>query len=70
MAKVHLVVDYIKNIEIGRKISVRSIAQELGISEGTAYKAIKECDEEGYLKPCPGRGPSGWKAPRKRKSRT
>ena len=56
MAKVHLVVNHIKNLEIGRKISVRSIAQELGISEGTAYKAIKECEEEGYLKTLPRAG--------------
>lgn len=67
MAKVHLVVDYIKNIEIGRKISVRSIAQELGISEGTAYKAIKECDEEGYLKTLPRAGTIRVESPKEKK---
>lgn len=56
MAKVHLVVNHIKNLEIGRKISVRSIARELGISEGTAYKAIKECEGEGYIKTLPRAG--------------
>lgn len=67
MAKVHLVVDYIKNIEIGRKISVRSIAQELGISEGTAYKAIKECDNEGYLKTLPRAGTIRVESPKEKK---
>lgn len=56
MAKVHLIVDYIKNLEIGRKISVRSIATELNISEGTAYKAIKECEGLGYIKTLPRAG--------------
>lgn len=56
MTKVHLVMSHIKNLEIGRKISVRSIARELGISEGTAYKAIKECEEEGYIKTLPRAG--------------
>lgn len=67
MAKVHIVVDYIKNIEIGRKISVRSIAQELGISEGTAYKAIKQCDEEGYLKTLPRAGTVRVESPKEKK---
>lgn len=56
MAKVHLIVEYIKNLEIGRKISVRSIATDLGISEGTAYKAIKECEGAGYIKTLPRAG--------------
>lgn len=56
MAKVHLIVDYIKALEIGRKISVRSIASELKISEGTAYKAIKECESMGYIKTLPRAG--------------
>ncbi|PKK39760.1 Cytosolic protein [Clostridiaceae bacterium JG1575] len=67
MAKVHLVVDYIKNLEIGRKISVRSIAQELSISEGTAYKAIKECEEEGYLKTLPRAGTVRVESPKEKK---
>ncbi len=67
MAKVHLVVNHIKNLEIGRKISVRSIAQELGISEGTAYKAIKECEEEGYLKTLPRAGTVRVESPKEKK---
>lgn len=67
MAKVHLVVSHIKDLEIGRKISVRSIAQELGISEGTAYKAIKECEEEGYLKTLPRAGTVRVESPKEKK---
>lgn len=67
MAKVHLVVNHIKNLEIGRKISVRSIAQELGISEGTAYKAIKECEEEGYIKTLPRAGTIRVESPKEKK---
>lgn len=67
MAKVHLVVNHIKNLEIGRKISVRSIAQEMGISEGTAYKAIKECEEEGYLKTLPRAGTVRVESPKEKK---
>ena len=32
---------YIENLPIGDKISVRSIAKTLSVSEGTAYRAIK-----------------------------
>lgn len=56
MAKVHIVTDFIRNLEIGKKLSVRSIATELKVSEGTAYKAIKECEEEGYLRTLPRAG--------------
>lgn len=67
MAKVHLVIRYIKDLEIGRKISVRTVAQELGISEGTAYKAIKACEEEGYLKTLPRAGTLRVESPKEKK---
>ncbi len=67
MAKVHIVVDYIRNLEIGKKLSVRSIAGELKVSEGTAYKAIKECEEEGYLKTLPRAGTVRVESPKEKK---
>lgn len=67
MAKVNMVVSHIKNLEIGRKLSVRTVAQELGISEGTAYKAIKECESEGYLKTLPRAGTVRVESPKEKK---
>lgn len=67
MAKVDMVMNHIKNLEIGRKISVRTMAQEMGVSEGTAYKAIKECEEEGYLKTLPRAGTLRVESPKEKK---
>ena len=36
------ILEYIKSLPIGSKISVRQVAKELKVSEGTAYRAIKE----------------------------
>ena len=35
---------YIENLPVGDKISVRQIAKDLNVSEGTAYRAIKEAE--------------------------
>lgn len=35
---------YIKDLPIGNKISVRQVAKQLSVSEGTAYRAIKEAE--------------------------
>lgn len=40
---------YIEDLEIGYKISVRQIAKELNVSEGTAYRAIKEAENRGIV---------------------
>ncbi|SDX19794.1 Predicted transcriptional regulator containing CBS domains [Paenibacillus sp. CF384] len=40
---------YIQQLEIGTKLSVRTMAEELGVSEGTAYKAIKEAESTGLV---------------------
>lgn len=40
---------YIRDLEVGTKISVRGIAQRLNVSEGTAYRAIKASEMEGYV---------------------
>jgi len=40
---------YIDGLTIGEKISVRQIAKALEVSEGTAYRAIKEAENKGYV---------------------
>jgi predicted transcriptional regulator len=40
---------YIENLEVGHKISVRQIAKDLGVSDGTAYRAIKEAEAQGLV---------------------
>lgn len=43
------VLSHIEALEAGTKISVRGLAAELGVSEGTVYKAIKEAEIRGYV---------------------
>ncbi|QHS23008.1 CBS domain-containing protein [Virgibacillus sp. MSP4-1] len=43
------ILEYIESLSIGSKISVRRIAKELNVSEGTAYRAIKEAENIGYV---------------------
>ena len=43
------ILKYIDDLPIGEKISVRQIAKELAVSEGTAYRAIKEAENKGYV---------------------
>ncbi|MGI2326351.1 DRTGG domain-containing protein [Planococcus sp. YIM B11945] len=38
------ILDYIETLAVGEKISVRRIAKDLHVSEGTAYRAIKEAE--------------------------
>lgn len=40
---------YIDELPVGEKISVRQIAKALSVSEGTAYRAIKEAENRGYV---------------------
>ncbi|MED4203078.1 CBS domain-containing protein [Neobacillus mesonae] len=40
---------YIDGLPIGEKISVRQIAKAMSVSEGTAYRAIKEAENKGYV---------------------
>lgn len=49
MTKHEQIIEHIKALEIGSKISVRQIAKELKVSEGTAYRAIKEAESQGYV---------------------
>lgn len=43
------IIKYIEALPIGDRISVRSIAKNLGVSEGTAYRAIKDAENIGLV---------------------
>ncbi|WP_232698917.1 DRTGG domain-containing protein [Brevibacillus daliensis] len=43
------ILQHIDRLPIGTKISVRQIAKDLEVSEGTAYRAIKEAEVQGYV---------------------
>ncbi|KRM71541.1 DRTGG domain-containing protein [Lacticaseibacillus brantae] len=43
------ILNYIVKLAVGDKISVRSIARALNVSEGTAYRAIKEAENSGIV---------------------
>ncbi|MHA0857777.1 DRTGG domain-containing protein [Paenibacillus sp. CMAA1364] len=40
---------YIERLKVGTKISVRKLAKEMGVSEGTAYRAVKEAENLGIV---------------------
>jgi len=44
MSKHQDIIKYISSLQVGTKISVRGIASDLGVSEGTAYRAIKDAE--------------------------
>ncbi|MGG0719771.1 CBS domain-containing protein [Robertmurraya massiliosenegalensis] len=43
------ILNYIDQLPVGEKISVRQIAKALNVSEGTAYRAIKDAENKGYV---------------------
>ncbi|MEW9051732.1 MAG: CBS domain-containing protein [Neobacillus sp.] len=43
------ILQYIDELPVGEKISVRQIAKAMNVSEGTAYRAIKEAENKGYV---------------------
>jgi len=49
LTKHEQIIRYIKALEIRTKVSVRQIAKELAVSEGTAYRAIKEAEGQGLV---------------------
>lgn len=51
--KHELIIEHIENLPIGSKISVRRIAKNLKVSEGTAYRAIKEAENIGLVSTMP-----------------
>lgn len=50
MATKHdLILAHIESLQVGEKISVRGIAKTLDVSEGTAYRAIKDAENTGLV---------------------
>lgn len=50
MATKHdLILSHIESLQVGEKISVRGIAKTLDVSEGTAYRAIKDAENTGLV---------------------
>lgn len=47
------VIAHIESLPVGEKVSVRQLARELGVSEGTVYRAIKEAENQGYVTSIP-----------------
>lgn len=43
------IIRHIISLQVGSKISVRQIAKELNVSDGTAYRAIKEAESQGLV---------------------
>jgi predicted transcriptional regulator len=43
------ILKHIETLDIGSKISVRQVAKELSVSEGTAYRAIKDAEIQGIV---------------------
>ncbi|OIJ10944.1 hypothetical protein BKP35_12715 [Anaerobacillus arseniciselenatis] len=49
MTKHEQILQHIQSLEVGHKISVRQIAKALTVSEGTAYRAIKDAENQGLV---------------------
>ncbi len=49
MTKHEQILKYIEGLPVGEKISVRQVAKDLGVSEGTAYRAIKDAENKGFV---------------------
>lgn len=49
LTKHEQIIEHISNLPVGSKISVRQIAKVLHVSEGTAYRAIKEAENNGIV---------------------
>ncbi|MFC5405461.1 DRTGG domain-containing protein [Cohnella soli] len=47
--KHELLLQYIRELPIGTKVPVRQMAKERGVSEGTAYRALKEAEQLGLV---------------------
>ena len=53
MTKHQQILTFIEDLAIGSKVSVRFIAKELDVSEGTAYRAIKDAEAKGFVRSIP-----------------
>ena len=49
MTKHEQIIKHIESLSVGQKISVRKIAKDLDVSEGTAYRAIKDANQRGLV---------------------
>jgi predicted transcriptional regulator len=49
LTKHEQLLQYIRDLKIGQRISVRQMAKALDVSEGTAYRAIKEAEQLGIV---------------------
>ncbi|MBE6112700.1 MAG: CBS domain-containing protein [Peptococcaceae bacterium] len=47
------ILKYIEALDVGTKVSVRQIAKDLEVSEGTAYRAIKQAENVGLVSSIP-----------------
>ncbi|NGP45039.1 CBS domain-containing protein [Bacillaceae bacterium SIJ1] len=49
LTKHEKIIRYIDSLNIGQKISVRGVAKAMDVSDGTAYRAIKEAENKGIV---------------------
>ena len=56
MSKHQEILDYLEKLPIGKRVSVRSISNFLNVSDGTAYRAIKEGENQGIVETRPRSG--------------
>ena len=49
LTKHEQILRYIESLKLGSRISVRKIAKNMEVSEGTAYRAIKEAENQGLV---------------------
>lgn len=53
LTKHEQIIRHIRSLEINKKVSVRQIAKMMDVSEGTAYRAIKEAEAQGLVSSIP-----------------
>lgn len=51
--KSDMILEHIENLPDGARVSVRGLAKELGVSEGTAFKALRLAGERGLVETRP-----------------
>lgn len=56
MSKHQEILDYLEHLAVGKRVSVRSISNHLNVSDGTAYRAIKEAENRGLVETRPRSG--------------
>lgn len=56
MSKHQEIIEYLEQLPVGKRVSVRSISNHLKVSDGTAYRAIKEAEARGLVQTRPRSG--------------